>query len=45
VEAREGAEREWQQHFIHFLRQLDRSRLKSIGEYVDDIDYEQITFV
>lgn len=37
-------ESEWQAHFIEFIQSIDMNRKGAIEKYVNDIDYEEISF-
>jgi hypothetical protein len=38
------AERDWQNHLIGFLKDLDASRIRAIDEWIGNIDYEELHF-
>lgn len=38
------AEEEWEERYIEFMQQLDDERIKSVGNLIYDIDYEEISF-
>ncbi|MBO1001087.1 hypothetical protein IPU62_00085 [Pseudogracilibacillus auburnensis] len=40
----EQHESEWQNHFIEFIKSIDINRKGTIKKYVNDIDYEEISF-
>jgi len=37
-------EADWQKKFISFIKNLDENRIKSIENYLRDVDYEEISF-
>lgn len=44
IQGREGAERDWQNHLIGFMKRLDASRIRAIDEWIGSITYEEISF-
>src|SRR5699024_6999932 len=36
------AEEEWEERYIEYMQQLDDERIKSVGNLIYDIDYEEI---
>ncbi len=43
LSGKEG-EGEWRMHFIEFMQNLSKERIKAIGNLIYDIDYEEIKF-